>query len=291
MQNDANLPHHPASPGSAAHNSPTPISDGQRRANQANAQFSTGPRTEAGKARAAMNARRHGLTGQFFVMNEADRLAYIDFERGILESLQPAGPYENQLAVSIAQDHWRLNRSRAIEFNTFGLGHEEYADSTNAATPEVHAALTQAYTWRKENRGFTNITLYEGRVSRMITRHKKELAELQADRKAAEDLARAEAELLLRQSVMRGETLRDDQPVVIECPSHGGLIPASLRAPGQTPVYGFVFSPSNLIAAINHKAALASARFYEKNDWNPNISYKEDPKLSSISVKPLPKAA
>lgn len=50
MQHDANLPHHPASPGS-----PTPISDAQRRANQANAQFSTGPRTEPGKARASMN--------------------------------------------------------------------------------------------------------------------------------------------------------------------------------------------------------------------------------------------
>ena len=75
----------------------------------------------------------------------------------------------------------------------------------------------------------------------MITRHKKELAELQAERRAAEDLARTEAELLLRQSVMRGETLRDDQPFVIECAGQGCLIPASLRAPGETPVSGFVF--------------------------------------------------
>jgi len=98
----------------------------QNDANQANVQFSTGPRTEPGKARASMNAQKHGLsdssaypseakgtanasgqhglTGQFFVINEVDRLAYIDFECGILESLQPTGPYEHQLAVSIAQD-------------------------------------------------------------------------------------------------------------------------------------------------------------------------------------------
>jgi len=265
MQNETNSPHHPTSSGSESS-----ISDAQRRANQANAQFSTGPRTETGKARASMNARRHGLTAQFYVMNDADRLAYNDFERGILQSLQPVGPYENQLAICIAQNHWRLNRSRAIEHNTFGLGHEENADSTDAATPEVHAALTQAHTWRQENRGFTNITLYESRVSRMITKHKKELSELQATRKSAEALAREEAELLLRQAVMRHETLRDDRPVEVN---------------------GFVFSPSDLIAAINRRATVASARFYEKNGWNPNIPYREDPKLPIISVKPLPKAA
>ena len=37
------------------------ITDRQRRANRANAKRSTGPRTTAGKARAAQNALRHGL--------------------------------------------------------------------------------------------------------------------------------------------------------------------------------------------------------------------------------------
>ena len=38
---------------------------GQLSANQANAQFSTGPKTSSGKARASRNAVQHGLQGHF----------------------------------------------------------------------------------------------------------------------------------------------------------------------------------------------------------------------------------
>jgi hypothetical protein len=44
------------------------VSAAVRVANQANAQLSTGPRTEAGKAIAAMNARKHGFTAKHFVI-------------------------------------------------------------------------------------------------------------------------------------------------------------------------------------------------------------------------------
>ncbi len=104
------------------------MTDSQLRANQANAQHSTGPRTDEGKARARYNARRHGLTGQFYVMDDDDRQAYLAFETRLMTDLKPAVPYEDQLAVSIAQDHWRMNRAKGIEFNTMGLGHHDQAE-------------------------------------------------------------------------------------------------------------------------------------------------------------------
>ena len=106
----------------------TNMTDSQLRANQANAQHSTGPRTDEGKARARYNARRHGLTGQFYVMDDDDRQAYLTFETRLMTDLKPAVPYEDQLAVSIAQDHWRMNRAKGIEFNTMGLGHHDQAE-------------------------------------------------------------------------------------------------------------------------------------------------------------------
>ncbi len=44
--------------------------------NRANAQHSTGPKTEAGKQRSSLNALRHGLTGQIVVMPTEDLQAY-----------------------------------------------------------------------------------------------------------------------------------------------------------------------------------------------------------------------
>jgi hypothetical protein len=44
--------------------------------NRANAQHSTGPKTESGKQKSSLNALRHGLTSQIVVMPTEDLAAY-----------------------------------------------------------------------------------------------------------------------------------------------------------------------------------------------------------------------
>ena len=223
------------------------LSAAQLTANQANAQKSTGPRTPEGKAIARFNARRHGLTGQFSCMSEGDETAYKAFEAGMLSDLKPVGPYETQIAISIIQDEWRINRSKATENNIYGRGHDELADRTTAASPNIHAAATMADTYRDEHKTFANIALYESRISRMIAKNEKRLAERQNERKAAESKAREEAELLIRLAHFNGEAIDFE---------------------GSTEVNGFVFSNKQIVAAINRQTQLERARNYAKLGWN-----------------------
>ncbi len=242
----------------------------QQTANQANAQKSTGPRTPEGKARAKMNALRHGLTGQFYVLSEADRLAYNDFETNLLEALAPVGHYERDLAVSITQNRWRLHRARAMESNIQGLGQHDLADNYDTGSPETEVAITQAQTWLISHHALTNLTLYENRIRRDVARDKKELDELQTARKAAEAKAQEEAELLLQQSITKNEPLAAEATIEVN---------------------GFVFSTTLLRVGLNRKAALKSARFYQANNGDRTKTPPNTPETPRQETTSHPKAA
>ena len=236
-----------------------PISPEQLLANRLNARKSTGPRTEEGKSNARFNARRHGLTGQFYCMSEADEQAYQTFETNLLTDLKPVGYYETQIAISITQDHWRLNRSRATEFNLYARGHDQRADSTDAPTANMHAASTMADTCRDENRVFANIALYETRIHRMIAKNRNELKELQAERKAAQAKAREAAE-----SLLRFDNFIDEHAPATQTDAPTG-------APPETAIEidGFVFSRVEILAGIQHARRLKGARECAMYDWDP----------------------
>src|ERR1700691_6186351 len=92
-----------------------PISEKQLEANRRNAERSTGAKSAAGKARSCMNNLRHGLTGHINVLPTEDREAHDRFCSELIDCFNPETPVEQQLAHSIAEDNWRLNRARAIE--------------------------------------------------------------------------------------------------------------------------------------------------------------------------------
>ena len=84
-------------------------SDRQQRANRANAKSSTGPKTAAGKARAAQNAFRHGLN----VPVRSDPLLAPEIEA---MARRISGPYADaetaERARRIAEAQFDLNRVR-----------------------------------------------------------------------------------------------------------------------------------------------------------------------------------
>ena len=141
------------------------VSEKQLAANRRNAQKSTGPGPE-GKANSSRNNLRHGLTGHISLLPTEDREAHDAFCNELIDSFNPKTPMERQLAQSIAEDSWRLNRACAIENNMFALGHQH-------ERREVQIALADAATFQTQAAAFNLLSIYEQRINRNLQRNMK----------------------------------------------------------------------------------------------------------------------
>src|ERR1700742_2689469 len=161
---------------------------------------STGPRTDEGKQRSALNALRHGLTGRTVVMPYEDMDQYHIFCRRLFQTLAPETALEEQYAQTFCDTQWRLNRARSLEDAMLSLGHSEEAGEIQTEHAQVHAVLTAARVFRDDNKSFLNLSLYEQRLQRTLEKSLRELKALQAERKAQRqaelDAAVAERNLL-----------------------------------------------------------------------------------------------
>jgi hypothetical protein len=164
----------------------TPTSDARLRANQANAQNSSGPKTEEGKKRSSLNATRHGLLAQTLHLPEEEMDAYHEFTAAYVKDLCPIGFVETQLANSCADLQFRLNRIAAAEHNLFSIGHTENGDLWETGHPESHTALAFAETLRKSADPLKLLSIYEQRLSRRFNQTLKQLLEMQAGRRTRE---------------------------------------------------------------------------------------------------------
>jgi hypothetical protein len=153
----------------------------------------------------ALNAYRHGLTGQVVIMTPADELAYKSHCQGIHKALAPEGALEASLAQSIADDRWRLLRAAAIDNSTFAI-RLGGPDQFTAHHEEIDAALAQAVAWASDAKNLNLLTLYEGRIQRRVEKNLQMLKQLEAERKAALQQAVEEAKLLVQLAASKGET-------------------------------------------------------------------------------------
>jgi hypothetical protein len=91
----------------------------QVQSNRKNAQKSSGPKTDEGRATAKLNALKHGLTGERVTTFDENPDHYKKFYGEIVQSLAPEGAFEEQLAERIAMCAWRLRRIPRIEARLF----------------------------------------------------------------------------------------------------------------------------------------------------------------------------
>jgi len=225
------------------------VSERRIEANRRNAQLSTGPRTVAGRARSSINALRHGITGQVSIMTTEDRAAHDRFVQELIDRLRPEDSLELQFASLIAEDFWRLQRIRSVENDIFALGNFSEAADIDVDHPEIHTALTRARTFLDQSKDFERLTLYEQRINRAIEKNRRQLDELQAERKRQRQEALDQACLLSQVPVAQDQpheeqSCNDEQ-------SDASAPRQAMNPPAGAVENGFVFSSDEIERAID----------------------------------------
>jgi hypothetical protein len=93
----------------------------QHLANSANAQHSTGPKSDAGKLAAARNSLSHGLSSdKFAVLPHEDAGEYENLRAALHADFAPGSTAEIFLVEEMARAQWKLRRVAAMEQELFG---------------------------------------------------------------------------------------------------------------------------------------------------------------------------
>ena len=87
----------------------------QIEANRRNAQRSTGPTSDLGKAVARFNALKHGMTADTAVLPYEDQHSYAELRESLIGHYRPVGSAESMLVEVIVNSYWRLLRARRVE--------------------------------------------------------------------------------------------------------------------------------------------------------------------------------
>lgn len=158
-------------------------------ANQANAQLSTGPTTEAGKARARFNALRDGLNARMSVLPGESEEEFQALRDGVMAALEPRGVLELMLASRLVTLLWRQRRGLAAEQRIYdGLAGEPGARTLLAlgCVPDGEAAAETAGEAVRLAGALDHLSRWEDRIDRAI-RHTHRMFEREEKRQLGLD--------------------------------------------------------------------------------------------------------
>lgn len=153
------------------HSSPS-----QKSANRANALFSTGPRSAAGKQRSSRNALTHGLTSRDPVLATEDAAAYQRHRGQFFDEYQPATPTETQLTQELVDTAWRLNRIPSLEAALL-----DRASNPPSEQAAIDFDIVDAH------RALATLGLHGQRLSRQFQKTLENLREIQSDRRREQE--------------------------------------------------------------------------------------------------------
>ncbi len=162
------------------------LSQAKREANRANSKLSTGPRTQAGRAKSSRNALKTGLTGKTVLLSNDDAEHYRFHVTRFFELFRPSAERENELVQTLADTQWRLNRIPTLEMGIYALAEIELAEQYEDFEPAQAKALIQTQAYIKYNKQINNLYLQENRLRRQYQNDHKELLKLINERQTRE---------------------------------------------------------------------------------------------------------
>ena len=107
------------------------VTDRKAAANAANAQLSTGPRTEEGKERSSQNAIKHGLTAKELVVREDEREEFEIFRVDFINNIAPEDVVEVVAVNQALHAAWNLRRLRRLEADLMVNGLDPLLDESS----------------------------------------------------------------------------------------------------------------------------------------------------------------
>jgi len=169
-------------------------------ANRLNAQKSTGPRSEVGKARSAQNARREGYTADVIVLSVEDKDIFNRMHQDFTDQYQPITVTEEQFLLEMVWARWRTHRI----WNAESM-HLERALENACVTQMPEPVNASGIAIGDEIDKLDKFARYEGRLTRQFNKAKENLLEAQQIRTAREASAKAEQERLEREATEKNE--------------------------------------------------------------------------------------
>lgn len=131
--------------------------------NRLNAQLSTGPRTDEGKARSSQNAVRSGWFARRLRVAESQHQLYLDFENALHDELQPQGLLELEAFHDFVRASWHKR---------------EVISAENEATESSPAAFLD----ESLQRALDRLHRYERDFERRAAVARRDLRRLQSER-------------------------------------------------------------------------------------------------------------
>jgi hypothetical protein len=151
----------------------------QNAANQANAQLSTGPTSDTGKATSSRNALKTGLTGRTVLLPTEDAALYEAHIQQFEKRFAPVGDDERSLVQTLADTEWRLLRIPGLELGIYAVGRVELADLFPNEELSIRQQMIEAKVLLTYKRDLSNLSIQETRLRRHREKDLAALKELQ----------------------------------------------------------------------------------------------------------------